>query len=239
LFSLFLTFLLTANSNSHLQSTFSHFKLQILHILFLFSFTSLHFIAQAAHDNFSSFRHQVHQQPFFSTKTPSEIISLSTSNSSKPTSQLQRQLFIISTINNSSFFVFLFSSSSFFSTKHEVSALSGHVLIIFHFSHQSLTPKKFRFGGEQASFWGRHQHFSTLSIQLPWEKMPALQPSTLSPLVSTVQHHISRKLQPFKRESTVVRTLSTFLSNAIITSEGLPLLQHRLFLSHATKVRKT
>jgi hypothetical protein len=30
--------------------------------------------------------------------------------------------------------------------------------------------------------------------------MPALQPSTLSPFVSTVQHHIFRKLQPSKRD---------------------------------------
>jgi hypothetical protein len=73
LFSFFLTFLLTGDRNSGLQSTFLHFKLHILHILFLFTFTSLHFIAPAAHDKFSRqqvfqqsfFRHQVLQQPFF------------------------------------------------------------------------------------------------------------------------------------------------------------------------------
>jgi hypothetical protein len=160
LFSRFLTFLLTGNSYSGLHSIFFHFKLHILHTLHIFLLsTSLHSVAQAAHDNL--FRQQVFQQHLFRQKVLQQplldikIISNHFFISATTIFPLQRQLSIIKTSQPSSpsFLVFLFNKF-IFSTKHEVSALSGYVLNIHHFSKPSLTLKrfKFRFSGESRAF---------------------------------------------------------------------------------------
>jgi hypothetical protein len=230
LFSLFLTFLLTGNSNSHPHSTFPHFKLHILPILFLFTLASLHSIAQAAHDNF-------HQQSFFSSDKNAiknhlsrhhfhQQQHLDSSNNfpSSKSSQTSTNLLSFVFLSHQ---VHLFDKTWGFGT---IRACNYHL----SFSNQPLTLKSFRFRGEQAYFWAdistlqlstssclgkrcqlsNHQHFRHLS-----------QNSSTS--------HLSQ-ITAFQTGSTVVRTLQ-LSQHATITSEGLPLLQHRLFLSHATK----
>jgi hypothetical protein len=157
LFSLFLTFLLTGNSNSGLHSTF--FPLQTAHSthsthLPPFHFTSLHRTSctrQIFFDNKflsnRSFDIKFFSNHFFDIK----IISNHFFISATTIFPLQRQLFIIKTSqpSSSSFLVFLFNKF-IFSTKHEVSALSGYVLNIHHLSSQSLTRK-----GSKSGFQGR------------------------------------------------------------------------------------
>jgi hypothetical protein len=115
---------------------------------------------------------------------------------------LQRQLSIIKTSqqpsSSSSSFRFSFHQA-LFSTKHEVSALSGYVLNIHHFSKPSLTLKgiRFRFSGESRAF-STHQHLniSTFFNSTAQEGMPSSPSSTSSLLVSTVTKNTNNKFQP-------------------------------------------
>jgi hypothetical protein len=206
LFSRFLTFLLTGNSYSGLHSIFFHFKLHILHTLHIFLLsTSLHSIAQAAHDNLFRqqvfqqhlFRQKVLQQPLLGIKIISNHFSISATTifSTSATTFHHQNISTIFIL----FFWFFFSTSSILSTNYKVSALSGFVLISLHFSKPSLTPKrfKFRFQGEsRALSTSQHLNIFRLKTLNCSGKNAQLSIISISPFVSTVAKTLQHKLQP-------------------------------------------
>jgi hypothetical protein len=191
--------------------TFSSFLLLI----------SLHSIAQAAHDNL--FRQQDLQQPFFDKKHIKKHLSRQKAH--------QKPLLLTKKHRNhrqSIFSFFFFIKLISFSTKHEVSALSGHVPISCLFPSHPLTLKRFRFRGRAGILLGIFSIFESFVSHICCSgKMPALCHQRSCHLSQTAKQNRSQ-ITALKRDQQSATLHFSQHNKANITSEGLPLAQHQL-----------